>query len=297
MAKKPKNSDSKTKPEKKSGSKKPRKAKAGKAPSARSQTAKLSTQSLKRPKKKLKDLPPIEIPPEWAEAMELARGSTEKGIITANVAIDAIASERTNQARATQEEEEEEPPPPVNTPPKAEQRRSAKDLFTEFREQYGSHDPEDPLSAWRQARGFSRHSLASGVSVGDLAQVESRLSVSFPTSYWDFCLEWGSGELFTAPFRGWRFISGLDVEREISSRLKDSIPETHLPVVKLGPGDYLALDLRHGDAAGECPVVWWFESEPEELNNRVAESFLDLIKKLSASHGDTYWLSPETTEA
>lgn len=228
----------------------------------------------------------------FADQLARAKGTTAKAIITARIAVDAIASEKTTETRAAQKEADadDEEREAVDRKAIDAVRRSPKDLFEKFRAEYHKHDANDPFTEWRQAHERSRHELSPGASVEDMQTAERRLKRTFPPSYWDFCLEWGSGLLFTSNWRETYFIDATEVIKESKSRLRIIFDPRYLPVVRLGPNDYLSLDTGDENDDGEFAVVWW-NDHPEEAAVKVAGSFAEWLEKAESSFGDHYWLA------
>lgn len=251
-----------------------------------------STKSTKRPKKDAEPESNGHDEASFAEQLAQARGSTAKAIITARIAVNAIASEKTTETRAAQKEAEvnDENPGQVDRDFINANRRCAKDLFAEFRSQYSKHKPDDPYTEWRQTHERTRHELSQGASLDDLQTAERRLKQSFSPSYWDFCLEWGSGLLFTSPWRETHFIGAKDVLTETKTRLKEIFDPRYLPIARLGPNDYLALDTGAENEDGEYALVWWSD-DPEDVPVKVADSFAQWLEQAEACFGDHYWLA------
>ncbi|MDF1666448.1 MAG: SMI1/KNR4 family protein [Planctomycetota bacterium] len=229
---------------------------------------------------------------DFAEQLAIAKGTTAKAIITARIAVHAIASERTTETRAAQKEAnaDDEDRQKIDRKAINAAKRSSKDLFKNFRSNYLKHDPSDPFSDWRQLNERSRHELGEGCSVDDMQTAERRLKRTFPPSYWDFCLEWGSGLLFTSNWRETYFIDATNVLKETKSRLLHLFDPRYLPIARLGPNDYLALDTRAENDDGEFSIVWW-NDQPEEAAVKVADSFADWLEQAESSFGDHYWLA------
>jgi hypothetical protein len=222
------------------------------------------------------------------ERLGMTKGTTARAIISARIAVEAIASEKTTSTRAAQKEADDLGAAELAVSPVGAVRRCRKDPFDRFRDRYTEYDPNDPFTDWRQLNQKARHELGSGAPFQDLLEAERLLSVGLSPSYWDFSLEWGSGLIFTSNWRETRFISGLDVRYEAKSVLKDAMLRPFLPIVCLGPSDYLALDTST-NKKGEYPVVWW-SLEDTTVQVKVADSFGQWIELAEACYGDHYWL-------
>lgn len=176
--------------------------------------------------------------------------------------------------------------------PSAEVRRSPRDQFAFLRTelQRGEEDPDDPHTAWRLSGQRLRHELFPGISPEELRTVEQRLHATLPPSYWDFSLEWSGGTLFVQSGGGYRVIPAQEILDEIKGPLCNRIRKPYLPVVDLGCGDYLALDISRATKSGETPLVWWYGGE---VKKKVAESFALWLKKLVELKGQPYWWAAE----
>ncbi|WP_295796031.1 SMI1/KNR4 family protein [uncultured Microbacterium sp.] len=169
----------------------------------------------------------------------------------------------------------------------AEHRRSAGDPFKFFRKAWRAEDKDDPFADWRARKGEPRHRLGPGATVEALQAAERRLNVDFPASYWDFCLEFGSGDLFVGPWRRTRFIAAPDLWDEIKGVLADRMLYPFMPIIDPGGGDVIALDTGQRDDRGECPVVWWFDGEVQAV---VADDFCSFLEHFQRVRGDRFWL-------
>lgn len=221
------------------------------------------------------------------ELLEQSRGTASRAVVNALIAVDAVASEKTTATRA-QQEADEESERARRVQPSADERRCEEDRFAFFRESYTPPE-DDPFARWRKLHGYARHRLEAGASSEVLAAAEKRLVISLPPSYWDFCLEWGRGDLFISEWRRTRFIAATELLEELKTVLADRMLRPYLPVFDWGGGDYLALDTGRCDDDGECPVVWWQDgAEPVDI----ADSFLEWLERFCEAEGDFYWLEP-----
>lgn len=167
-------------------------------------------------------------------------------------------------------------------------RRSSRDLFAFMREELdrSEDDPKDPHALWRRAHKRLRHELSGGPSPDELKRLEGRLHCQLPPSYWDFSLEWGGGLLFVHEFGAIRILPALEIISELRGPLCGRMVRPYLPVVDLGCGDYLALDMGKETKGGEHPLVWWYGGE---VKKKVADSFVGWLKKLVEVGGQPYW--------
>ncbi len=167
-------------------------------------------------------------------------------------------------------------------------RRSSRDLFAFMRDELDRHedDPKDPHSLWRRAHKRLRHELSAGPAPDELKRLEARLHAQLPPSFWDFSLEWGGGLLFVQEFGAIRVLPALEIISELRGPLCGRMVRPYLPVVDLGCGDYLALDMAKETKGGEHPLVWWYGGE---VKKKVAESFVAWLKKLVELDGQPYW--------
>jgi hypothetical protein len=169
-----------------------------------------------------------------------------------------------------------------------ELRRSSKDLFAFLRAELEREDLEsdDPHALWRRAHKRMRHELFAGPPMAELLQLEERLGVKLPPSYWDFSLEWGGGLLYVREHGAMRVIPALAVKSEVQGALCGRMLRPWLPVVDLGCGDYLALDTSTENRAGENPIHWWYCGEAKK---KVADSFALWLQRLVDEDGQPYW--------
>jgi hypothetical protein len=264
-------------------------SKSGKSPkpaSTRTTTARAS----RIRSKKIERPPPVNfLELSLEDRLKLTKGTTARAIISAQIAVEAIASEKTAETRAAQQEaDDDEKDPEAIADKYRSARRSKKDPFESFRTGVSLHRPDDPFSEWRQQHLRARHEFGQGHDPDDLYSAEGRLKVVFPPSYWDFCLEWGSGLIFTSPWREIRFISAADLVHETKDVLKGSLMKPFLPIVCLGLNDYLVLNSAEFNKQGECPVCWW--SVGSDRPQRIAGSFVEWLNRAESTHGDHYWL-------
>lgn len=167
-------------------------------------------------------------------------------------------------------------------------RRSSRDLFAFMREELDRHedDPKDPHALWRRAHKRLRHELSAGPAPDELKRLEARLHCELPPSFWDFSLEWGGGLLFVHEFGAIRVLPALEIISELRGPLCGRMVRPYLPVVDLGCGDYLALDMGKETKGGEHALVWWYGGE---VKKKVADSFVAWLKKLVELGGQPYW--------
>ncbi|MCO5165719.1 MAG: SMI1/KNR4 family protein [Planctomycetes bacterium] len=167
-------------------------------------------------------------------------------------------------------------------------RRSPRDLFAFMREELDrpEDDPRDPHGLWRRAHKRLRHELSPGPAPEELERLEARLGAQLPPSYWDFSLEWGGGLLFVHEFGAIRIVPALELHAELRGPLCGRMVRPYLPVVDLGCGDYLALDMARETKTGEHPLVWWYGGE---VKKKVADSFVAFLKRLVESNGQPFW--------
>lgn len=167
-------------------------------------------------------------------------------------------------------------------------RRSSRDLFAFMREELDrdEDDPKDPHSLWRSAHKRLRHELSSAPAPGELKRLEGRLGAQLPPSFWDFSMEWGGGLMFVHEFGAIRILPALDIVSELKGPLCGRMLRPYLPIVDLGCGDYLALDMGKESKGGERPIVWWYGGEAKK---KVADSFVAWLKKLVELNGQPYW--------
>lgn len=216
--------------------------------------------------------------------------------VEAKASVWAISSEKTQDMRSGKLPVEEGGPPVVevlplvNIPAAPEIRRSSRDQYPFFRAELARDeaDPTDPHSGWRVANERSRHELNSGITVDVLKGVEGRIGVELPPSFWDFSLEWSGGTLYTHQNGGFRVIPAQEVLGEVRGALCNRMMKPFLPVVDLGCGDYLALDMSKANRTGEHPVYWWYGGESKK---KVADSFVQWLKKLVEAQGQPFWWS------
>lgn len=170
-------------------------------------------------------------------------------------------------------------------------RRGSRDAFGFFRAELdrAEEDPRDPHARWRATRERLRHEVLPGATPERLAEVEERLGVQLPRSYYDFCLEWNGAHLYTSEAGGYRVLSATGIVDEVKGALCNRMVRPYLPVVDLGCGDYLALDTERPGKGGEYPLVWWYGGEAKR---RVAESFSQWLKRLIEGAGHPYWWDP-----
>ena len=109
---------------------------------------------------------------------------------------------------------------------------------------------------------------------------------SLPPSFWDFSLEWSGGLLYVQEFGAIRIIAALEIMSELKGPLCGRMRYPSLPVVDLGCGDYLALDMSKETKGGERPIMWWYAGE---VKKKVADSFVAWLKKLVELGGEPYW--------
>jgi hypothetical protein len=170
-------------------------------------------------------------------------------------------------------------------------RRSSKDLFSFLREELDrpEDDTRDPHALWRRAHKRLRHELSPGPGADELKRLEGRLGMELPPSYWDYSLEWGGGLLYVQEFGSVRIIPALEIVRELKGPLCGKMIRPYLPVVDLGCGDYLALDMAKETKGGERAIVWWYGGE---VRKKVADSFGAWLKKLVETGGQPFWWEP-----
>jgi len=167
-------------------------------------------------------------------------------------------------------------------------RRSSRDLFAFMRDELEREEDEarDPHALWRRARKRRRHELSPPPATADLKRLEERVGMTLPTSYWDFSVEWGGGLLYVQEAGAIRIIPALNIVPELKGPLCGKMTRPHLPVVDLGCGDYLAVDMAKETKGGERPVVWWYAGE---VKKKVADSFGAWLRKLVESNGQPFW--------
>lgn len=167
-------------------------------------------------------------------------------------------------------------------------RRSQRDLFAFMREELDrpEDDPRDPHGLWRRAHKRLRHELSPPPAPDELERLEGRLGAQLPPSYWDFSLEWGGGLLFVHEFGAIRLVPALELHGELRGPLCGRMVRPYLPVVDLGCGDYLALDMARESKTGEHPLVWWYGGE---VKKKVADSFVAWLKRLVETQGQPFW--------
>lgn len=213
----------------------------------------------------------------------------------ARSAVWAISSEKTTgqfeaaeeRAREIEEVRQEDLAVAKTTAVPAEDlRRGAKDLYSFFRVELQRPEREDdPHASWRAYHRRQRHELLPGIPVDELRQIEERLAVTLPPSYWDFSLEWQGGLLYVREHAYTRILSAREILDEVKRALCDTMLRPYLPVVDLGCGDYLALDTSKAKGE-EFPLVWWSCGDPRK---KVAESFAAWLKRYIEADGDPYW--------
>ena len=230
---------------------------------------------------------PVPAPP-LDPALAAASGRAGRAAVLAHRAVAAVNSEKTTTTREAQRAADAAATQAVtHRTPTPQARRSKADAFATFRASAAEVHPEDPQRAWRAAQGLPSHALRAGASAAQLRSAEASLGAELPPSYYDFCLEWGSGVVFESPWIRRRIISAPDLEAELNDILRGTCPRHLLPFFDAGSGDYLALDTRSRDASGECPVIWWYDHAERGL---VASSFHVWLNDLVARHGAHGWL-------
>ncbi len=171
-----------------------------------------------------------------------------------------------------------------------ELRRGSRDQFTFLREELDrGDDDDDPHTLWRRAHRRRRHELIPGPTAAEIERLEERIGFDLPPSFWDFSLEWGGGLLYVQEFGTIRVIPALEIMSEVRGPLCNRMVRPYLPVVDLGCGDYLALDLSKESRGGERPIVWWFAGD---VKKRVAESFVAWLRRLVELNGQPFWWAP-----
>lgn len=167
-------------------------------------------------------------------------------------------------------------------------RRSSRDLFAFMRDELERPEDEarDPHAMWRRAQKRMRHELSPPPATADLKRLEERVGMTLPTSYWDFSVEWGGGLLYVQEAGAIRIIAALNMVQELKGPLCGKMTRPHLPVVDLGCGDYLAVDMSKETKGGERPVVWWYGGE---VKKKVADSFGAWLRKLVEANGQPFW--------
>jgi hypothetical protein len=210
----------------------------------------------------------------------------------------AISSEKTQDVRlkiretddALEEARAQQAAELVVTAPTADERRSSRDPFGFFRAELEREPlaPEDVYAPWRYSQELERHELDPGLSVAELDEVEAALGKTLPPSYYDFSLEWGGGELFTQPGGGYRVVSPADVVAEVRGPLCNRMLQPYLPVVALGVGDYLCLDMSRKSRGEEHAVHWWSGGK---VQRRVSDSFGAWMRKVIELRGEPFWWS------
>jgi len=228
----------------------------------------------------------------------LPMGTSARMAEAARASVWAISSEKTTlqfqAAEAAADKAEEartETLVVVSTKGMDEERRhSARDVFSFLREELDRPDDEsaDPHALWRKAYKRLRHELQPGPGTDALERLEERLNVKFPPSFYDFSLEWGGGLLYVHEYGAIRIVPALEILDELKGPLAGRMNRPFLPVVDLGCGDYLALDMGAEGKGGEKPLVWWHNGE---VRKKVAESFGAWLRKLVEAQGQPYWWS------
>jgi hypothetical protein len=227
----------------------------------------------------------------------LPQGTSARMAEAARASVWAISSEKTTlqfeAAEAAAEAAEDRRTEGLVEPGAAggvqdDQRRSSKDQFAFFRDELDrpEDDPKDPHGLWRRAHKRLRHELAQGPAAIELKRLEDRLRCQLPPSFFDFSLEWGGGLLYVHEFGAVRVIPALEILSELKGPLCGRMNFPYLPIVDLGCGDYLALDMAKETKGGEHPLVWWFGGEPKK---KVADSFVAWLKRLVESGGQPFW--------
>lgn len=229
----------------------------------------------------------------------LPMGTPARMAEAARASVWAISSEKTTlqfqaaEARADKAEEARTETLVVDAAATAladDRRRASKDLFAFLREELDRPDDEevDPDALWRRAFKRLRHELQPGPGPDELARLEGRLGVTFPPSFYDFSLEWGGGLLYVHEYGATRIVPALEILDEVRGPIAGKMSRPFLPVVDLGCGDYLALDMGTETKGGERPLVWWHAGE---VKKRVAESFAAWLKKFVEAGGQPFWWS------
>ena len=174
-----------------------------------------------------------------------------------------------------------------STPPSTATRRSARDAFGFFRAELARPEAEDdPHSLWRLAHQRQRHELLAGIDPEALDTFEERVGAKLPPSFYDFSLEWGGGQLYVQDHAQIRILPATRILKEITGALCNRMVRPLLPIVDLGLGDYLALDMSRSNRSRENPVWWWYAGEREK---KIADSFGQWLKKLVDVGGAHYW--------
>ena len=194
------------------------------------------------------------------------------------------AAEDLDRARRAQHEEvlveETEAPAPAK-------RRSSRDQFGFFRTELAREESDDdPHVLWRLAHQRQRHELLPGIEPDKLVAFERRVGAELPPSLYDFSLEWGGGQLYVQDHAQIRILSVNKIMREITHTLCNRMVRPLLPVVDLGLGDYLALDMSRTNRSRENPLWWWYAGERQK---KIADSFALWLKKLVENDGAHYW--------
>ncbi len=308
------------------GKKKTAEKKAAEKKAAASKTARKKTANKKTAKKKAAQAEPVveaeqvEAEPVVAERVEaaleapLARrsaakrravmeailplGTSARMARAAEAAVHAISSDKTLEVREAQEQADRDLED-VRAEALAQQtesqgpidpawRRSSRDPFVFFRAELerSEEDPADPHARWRTATERLRHEVQPGATPEQMADIEARLGVELPRTYYDFCLEWNGARLYTTETGCFRVLSATEILDEIKGPLCNRMVRPYLPVVDLGCGDYLALDTERPGKSGELPLYWWYGGEPKK---KVADGFGQWLKKLVEGDGAPYW--------
>lgn len=230
---------------------------------------------------------------DFEAAAAAAVGTMEAAVVRARRAVAMVSSEKTSQTRAAQASDEEEAlEEAVEAHTPELRRRGSGDPAAPLRESLVTGVKGDLHVAWRARLGRELHEFGPGDELDAILKVEQRLHLDLPPSYVDTSLEFGTGAIFTRPWLSPVFISAGKVLDEAKGRLSDAMQRPFLPVLRLGGGDYLALDMGRKDAAGEAPVVWWsLESGAAEFD--VAPSFAAFLAEYCQRAGDPYWLAAE----
>lgn len=228
---------------------------------------------------------PVKQVPDLVSGSSFAAASAKTEGLVVAVSTDKTNLTRREQSALHKRNHEELCAARVSASPT--QRRSPVDRCEGFRRSHDAGFPDDPHEAWRQASGSLRHRLGAGTTAARLGLWEERLGITLPPSYYDFCLEYGSGRFFIRPYLGWRLIAAPELMAERAFLPKGSLERGRLPIVDLGAGQLLILEANRPGADGEAAVSWWAEGE---TLGQVAPSFGAFLDRACELAGRAWWL-------
>ena len=228
-----------------------------------------------------------------ADQVVLPQSTATRTAGLAQASVWAVSSEKTQEMilaaeKDVSQDERHALADPATPIPSPKLRRCARDGWGFLRTELArpQDDPDDPHRGWRSVNKRLRHELRVGIPIEELREYEVRLKIKFPPSYWDFSLEWGGGELYCQHTGTVRILPALSLIEEVRGPLCNQMLQPFLPIVDLGCGDYLAMDTRKPGKNKEYPIYWWYGGEPKK---KVADSFVQWLKKLVEQSGRPYW--------